>query len=288
MAMDVRRVAILGLGLMGGSLGYALSRLAKPPQIVGYAHRPEVRARARKIGVVDEIHDSPSAAVRGADFVVLCTPVAALEGLLADAAESMLPGAVVTDVGSTKRSIVAAAGRLLPKGVHFVGSHPMAGSEKKGIDFARPDLYDGAACIVTPVAATHPAALASVETFWLKLQCRVHRMDPDKHDEILAYVSHLPHLLAVNLVSIQPEGAADIAAGGFRDMTRIASGDPVMWRDIFLDNRDALRRSIMSVRGELDRALALIDRGDAAELQAYLQAVKDKKQTFGTNQLPPI
>lgn len=286
--MDVRRVAILGLGLMGGSLGYALSRLAKPPQIVGFAHRPEVRARARKIGVVDEIHDSPSAAVRGADLVILCTPVAALEGLLSDAAESLLDGAVVTDVGSTKRSIVAAASRLLPKSAHFIGSHPMAGSEKKGIDFARPDLYDGAVCIVTPTTQTNPAALAQVETFWSKLQCRVHRMDPDTHDEILAYVSHLPHLLAVNLVAAQPEGAAAVAAGGFRDMTRIAAGDPVMWRDIFLDNREALRRSVQTLKGELDRIIAMIDRGDGSSLQAYLQAIKDKKQTFGTSHLPPI
>lgn len=288
MGMDARRVAILGLGLMGGSLGYALSRLARPPQIVGFAHRPEVRARARKLGVVDEIHDTPSAAVRGADLVVLCTPVSALEGLMADAAGSLVEGAVVTDVGSTKRSVVAAASRLLPKSVHFVGSHPMAGSEKKGIDFARPDLYDGAACVLTPTAGTHPTAIARVEAFWTKLQCRVHRMDPETHDQVLAYISHLPHLLAVNLVAIQPKGSAEIAAGGFRDMTRIAAGDPVMWRDIFVDNRDQIRTAAVALKAEIDRVLAMLDGNDPAVLQGYLNQVKEKKQTFGPGQLPPI
>lgn len=285
--MEFRTVAILGLGLMGGSLGYALSRLSKPPHIVGFAHRPEVRARARKLGIVDEIHDSPEAAVRGADLVIMCTPVGIFESLIKACADNLSDGCVVTDVGSTKRSVVAMGERLLTGSSCFVGSHPMAGSEKRGLDFARPDLYENALVIVTPTAQTNPTSLARVEAFWTSLTCRIHRVDPVEHDRLLAYVSHLPHLLAASLVSVQPEGSVALAAGGFGDMTRIASGDAVVWRDIFLDNRDMLKASVEKLKKDLDNVTAALDAGDSDRVLKYLAGVAGRKSTYPSFR-PPI
>jgi prephenate dehydrogenase len=230
------------------------------------------------MGGLDEAYDQPGVAVRGADLVILCTPVSAIRPLLAQIAGDLAEGAVVTDVGSTKRSIVEAGENLLPPGVHFVGSHPMAGSEKRGVQFAREDLFAGALCITTPTARTHPPALQQVEAFWQQLGMRITRLAPDEHDRLLADVSHLPHVLAGALVAMQDDQAFDLCGKGFLDVTRIASGDGGLWRDILLDNRDNVRRSIKKFTEQLRELEVLLETQQPDALESWLSAAAARRQ----------
>lgn len=247
---------------------------------MGYGHRADTLREAARIGAVDETHDEPAAAVRGADLVVVCTPVGMIPKLLAAVARELAPGAVVTDVGSTKRSIVAAAEQALPPGAHFVGSHPMAGSEKRGVQFARADLFERAVCITTQTARTNEAALAKAEAFWQLLGMRTTRLTPDEHDRLLADVSHLPHVIAAALVGMQADAALGLCGKGFLDVTRIAAGDAGLWRDILLDNRDNLRRSIARMGEEMKRLEALLESRDAHALEAWLARAAARRETI--------
>jgi prephenate dehydrogenase len=231
--------------------------------------------------VVDEGITDLAEAVRGADMVILCTPVLMLSPLLRQIAPSLTAGAVVTDVGSTKRSIVRDAEAILAgTGSHFVGSHPMAGSEKRGIQYAKADLYEGAVCITTPTVKTNPGALEKAETFWTALGMRITRIDPDRHDQLLSDVSHLPHAVAGALVSMQDERALDICGKGFLDLTRVAAGDGGLWRDILLDNRDGVRASIQRLRGQLDVLDALLEKGDSEGIKRWLDTASARRQSM--------
>ena len=230
------------------------------------------------MGAIDRGTTSVQDAVREADVVVLCTPVGLFDALLAQIAHALSPGTIVTDVGSTKRNVVASAERLLPAGVHFVGSHPMAGSEKRGVQFATADLFEGAVCITTATARTNPTALEQVESLWRRLGMDIRRLSPDEHDRRLADISHLPHALAAALVRIQDEATLELAGNGFRDMTRIAAGDAGLWRDILVDNRDNVRRSIERLRKQLDELLTRLDTSDADAVKAWLDAAASRRQ----------
>jgi len=275
--MRVERLSILGLGLLGGSLGLAVKRALKGRTVIGYAHRPETLSAALERGVVDEGFEDPCAAVAGADLVVLCTPVLMLSPLLARIRGSLATGAIVTDVGSTKRSIVAEAEAILPAEVHFVGSHPMAGSEKRGIQFAKADLYEGAVCITTPTARTDVGALNQVEGFWRALGMRMTRLDPAVHDQLLADVSHLPHAVAGALVSMQEEPALALCGKGFLDITRIASGDGGLWRDILIDNRDSVRQSIARLIKQMQGLDSLLEAGDSEGVKRWLESAAARR-----------
>ena len=245
--MEPKRLSVLGVGLLGGSIGLAVKSLISSCRVVGYGHRTSTLRAALERGALDDAYDHAAEAVRGADLVILCTPVGLLGPLLEEIAPALEPGAIVTDVGSTKRSIVARAARVLPAGrganaARFVGSHPMAGSEKRGVQYASADLFKDAVCITTPDGETDGAALENVESFWRLLGMRVRRLSPDDHDRLIADVSHLPHALAAALVSMQADEGIDLCGRGFLDSTRIAAGDGVLWRDILLDNRDNLLR----------------------------------------------
>jgi len=277
--MQVRRLSILGLGLLGGSLGLAVKSRISGCSVTGYAHRKETLDAALTTGAVDEGFSDPAEAVRGADLVVLCTPVLMISPLLRQIATSLTDGAVVTDVGSTKRSIVREGEEILAgTGRHFVGSHPMAGSEKRGVQFAKADLYEGAVCITTPTGRTDPAALEKVEGFWKTLGMRLTRIEPDRHDQLLSDVSHLPHAVAGALVSMQDERALDICGKGFLDLTRIAGGDAGLWRDILLDNRDCVRASLQSLRGQLDALDVLLEKGDSEGIRRWLESASARRQ----------
>ncbi|MDB5171272.1 MAG: Prephenate dehydrogenase [Phycisphaerales bacterium] len=280
--MQPHRISILGVGLLGGSIGLALRPRLKGCKVIGYGHKRATLDAAIGLGAIDEGYDDLSQAVRGADLVILCTPVGLFRRLLAEMAPLLAPGTLVTDVGSTKRSIVRAAEELLPGGVHFVGSHPMAGSEKRGVEFARADLYEGALCIVTPTERTDAGALEKVEGFWRMLGMRTCRVSPEEHDRRLSDVSHLPHALAAALVSTQEEASAALAGKGFSDMTRIAGGDPGLWRDILMDNRDNVRASIGALRERLDGLDALLEKGDLEGVRAWLeQAAQRRRKLLG-------
>jgi prephenate dehydrogenase len=276
--MQPHRISILGVGLLGGSIGLAVHERIKGCTVVGYGHKRATLDAALQSGAIDEGYDNLSRAVRGADLVILCTPVGLFRGLLAEMGPLLSPGTVVTDVGSTKRSIVEAAGELLPAGVQFIGSHPMAGSEKRGVQFARGDLYDGALCILTPTPDTDEGALEKVRWFWELLGMRICRVSPEEHDRRLADVSHLPHALAAALVMVQEEASIDLAGKGFQDMTRIAAGDGGLWRDILLDNRDNVRASIRALRERLDQLDALLKGGDSQAVKAWLEDAAGRRQ----------
>ena len=280
----IQRLAIVGVGLLGGSIALAARAHGVARHIVGIG-----RDRARldaplRAGAVDRVTTDLTAGVRDADVVVFSANVLANEQLLAAAWNAVAPSAVVTDVGSTKRGIVAAAERLAvgsPR--RFVGSHPMAGSEKSGYAVARADLFQGATVIVTPSDASEPAAVKTVTTFWEALGGRVSALDPDVHDQIVAAISHLPHVAAwalVDAVTRFEPAALGFAARGFKDTTRIAAADPAMWTEILLGNRDAIVAGLAAYRGALGELERLIVAGDRRNIESLLARLKTQRETL--------
>jgi prephenate dehydrogenase len=274
----IRQLAIVGVGLLGGSVAKAARLGGLARRIVGVGRDPERLRPAVDDGTLDAAVIDLDAGVREADLVLLAAPVLAIEGLLERVWRAAPDGAVVTDVGSTKRNIVRAAERLAAtRPFAFVGSHPLAGSEQAGYKVARPDLFRGATVVVTPTETTALPALKKTTEFWEALGARVTSLDPETHDRTVAAISHLPHLIACALVDgavrVEP-GALDLAARGFRDTTRIAAGDPDMWTEIFLANRDALTAGVQAFRVALDELQRAIDAGGTDALRAELARIK--------------
>jgi prephenate dehydrogenase len=278
--MPFNRVSILGVGLLGGSIGLAARSRLNGCRIIGYGHRRSTLDRALEVGAIDEAADTTLAAVHNADLVILCTPVGLLAEMLRQIGPALMPGAIVTDVGSTKRSILAAADRWLPASVHFVGSHPMAGSEKRGVEYARADLFENATCLLTPTPRTDPAALAAVREFWQALGMHTTDLSPEQHDQLLADVSHLPHALAAALVTMQPDAAMPLAGKGFLDATRIAGGDGALWRDILHDNADNLRSSLARLQDQLTLLQGLLNPNQSAALEHWLNQAAARRDTL--------
>jgi len=279
------RAAIVGVGLIGGSIGMALRRRRLACEVVGFARRKETLDAAESLGAIDRRAASAPEAVMGADLVVLATPVEAILARMSEIAPHLSHGALVTDVGSTKRRIVAAASRL-PKWVDFIGGHPMAGSEKTGVSSARPDMFQGATWIITPTDRARPAAIRKLRRLVVALGARPLSVPPILHDRLVAAVSHLPHIAAVALVAVAAQLAAQepkvwqVAASGFRDATRLASGDPSVWRDICLTNKSALRASIRALRTQLGAWEAALARSDPGEIEALLARAKKVRDSL--------
>jgi prephenate dehydrogenase len=278
----IRELAIVGVGLLGGSVAKAAraGRLAR--RLVGIGRDAGRLRPALEDGTLNAITTDLAEGVRTADFVLLAAPVLAIEGLLAEVGRAAPAGAVVTDVGSTKRNIVRAAERLFAgRPPAFVGSHPLAGSEQSGYRVARADLFQSATVVVTPTEATELAALKRTTEFWEALGARVTSLDPETHDRAVAAISHLPHLVACALVDgacrVEP-AALELAARGFRDTTRIAAGDPDMWTEIFLANRDALSASVAAFREALADLERVIAAGTTVELHAALARIKAMRE----------
>ena len=278
--MPLNRVSILGVGLLGGSIGLAIRSRMTSSRVAGYGHRSATLEKAIEIGAIDEAHATLPTAVQGADLVILCTPVGMLEEMLRQIAAHLKPGAIVTDVGSTKRSVVTAAEKILPASVHFVGSHPMAGSEKRGVEYARTDLFEHATCILTPTPNTDAESLAKVEKFWQSLGMKTTILSPEDHDRHLAGISHLPHALAAALVAMQDDAALPLAGKGFLDATRIAGGDGTLWRDILHDNADNMRSALTRLQGELATLLAMLEPTQTAELEQWLNHAAKRRETL--------
>jgi len=274
----IRQLAIVGVGLLGGSVAKAARAGGLARRIVGVGRDPERLRPAVDDGTLDTAVTDLDAGVREADVILLAAPVLAIEGLLERVWGAAANGAVITDVGSTKRNIVRAAERLaVTRPLGFVGSHPLAGSEQAGYRVARADLFRGATVVVTPTEKTELAALKTTTELWEALGARVTSLDPETHDRTVAAISHLPHLIACALVDgagrVEP-GALELAARGFRDTTRIAGGDPDMWTEIFLANRDALTAGIEAFRQALGDLQRVIDAGRADALRAELARIK--------------
>lgn len=242
-----QRIAIVGLGLIGGSIGLALHKATAAQEVTGYDLGKGVTDQARKMGAIDVPCNALADAVRGAELVVLATPIGAMRSLLQHIADAVTPGAVVTDVASTKAQVISWAEEFLPAQVAFVGGHPMTGKEQSGVEAADAALFQGRIYCLTPTFRTRPSAINKVSAFVEALGARVRFLEPAEHDGQVAGVSHLPFVASIALMKVVGEGAAWgdaslLAANGFRDMTRLAAGSPEMYRDICLTNRDALLR----------------------------------------------
>ena len=257
------RVALIGIGLIGSSISHACRRAGLARSIVGSARTAETVATAARLGIVDAGYASAREAVRGADLVILCVPVGLCGAIAEEIGPALAPGAIVTDVGSVKAAIVRDMAPFIPKGVHFVPAHPIAGTEQSGPESGFAGLFDGRWCILTPEPHTDAGAVAKLRAFWEALGSNVEVMSPEHHDLVLAITSHLPHLIAFNIVNtaahlerVTDSEVIKFSAGGFRDFTRIAASDPTMWRDVFLNNKEA----VLEMLGRFQDDLTLLQR----------------------------
>ena len=274
------RLAVAGVGLIGGSLALAAREAGLAGEIVGIGRRRERLERARALGVVDRWTTEPAEGVAGADLVVLAVPLGTMRALMEALAPGLGPEAVVTDVGSAKRAVVEDARAALGAAfARFVPGHPVAGTERSGVEAAFATLFRGRRVILTPVADTAPEAVARVRALWEAVGAEVVEMDPARHDRVLAATSHLPHVLAYTLVDLlagldEHEEVFANAAGGFRDFTRIASSDPVMWRDICLANREAIVEMLDRYAQALAAVRAAVAGADGAALERLFARAK--------------
>ena len=266
--MSYRHVAIIGLGLIGGSIGLAVREDLPDTRTTGWDIDPAVRRRARERGLTDVVCDEAGEAVRGADLVILCVPVGAMRDAAAAIAPDLAPDCVISDVGSSKRTITDMLTDALP-GFTVIPAHPVAGTEHSGPDAGFSMLFHQRWCIVTPPAGADPAQVARLVDFWESLGAMVETMDADHHDKVLAVTSHIPHLIAYTIVgtasdmeTVTRSEVIKYSAGGFRDFTRIAASDPTMWRDVFLNNRDAVLEMLDTFLTDLAMMREAIRAGD--------------------------
>lgn len=273
MARAFERVAIAGVGLIGGSLALAARAAGLVGEIVGLARSPETLAEAKRRGIADRVTADPAEAARDADLLVLAVPVRAIAALARQCVTTLPPGALITDAGSVKVLVVRDLDAIAAPTHHFVGAHPIAGTEAQGPGAADANLFRDQLCIITPSARTDAAAADRIQALWEGVGMRVERMSPERHDEILAAVSHLPHVLAFALVNAARAAGIDFArysGGSFRDATRVAASSVEMWRDILLANGAAVEALLARFSGEVERLRAAIRQGDEAELVALL------------------
>jgi prephenate dehydrogenase len=272
------RVAVVGLGLLGGSLAAAARGRSAARRVVGIARQRETAAAALAAGIVDEAGTELEGLVVGADLLVLATPLGSMPEVLRRAAPHLAEGCIVTDVGSVKGSLGETLAGLLPPGVVYIGAHPMAGSHRRGLDHARADLFEGAACVVAPAPGTAPAAVERVAGFFEALGARVVRRDPEAHDREVAWVSHLPHVLAFaysHALAEAPAGAAAVRGPGFRDFTRIAHSDPELWAEILCGNRKALAGPLARAGARLAELARAVEQGDAEAVERFLATARE-------------
>ncbi len=270
-----RRLALIGIGLIGSSLArIARERGDIAGEVVANARTQRTLDRVAELGIADRTELDPAAAVAGADCVMLCAPVGAFAALTEAIAPHLAPGAIVTDVGSTKQSVIRDVGPLLPEGVHFVPAHPLAGTEYSGPDSGFVTLFQNRWCLLTPPPGTDADAVARVAELWRRCGAMIEVMEPAHHDRVLAIVSHLPHLLAFTICGtaddLEGESRQQVlqfAATGFRDFTRIAASDPVMWRDVFLNNREALLEMLARFTEDAQAMGRAVRWGDAAYIE---------------------
>jgi cyclohexadieny/prephenate dehydrogenase len=272
-AFHFDRVAIIGLGLIGGSLGHAIKRAGLARHIAGHARSAATRNRALEIGFIDSVHETAAEAAKDADLVVVCTPVGALGPVAAEIEPHLKKGAILTDVGSVKLAVIRDMGPHVPEGVHFIPGHPIAGTEESGPDAGFAELFEGRWCILTPVPGTDQGAIDRLNAFWTECGSKVDVMEPKHHDLVLAIVSHLPHIIAYNIVgtasdleTVTQSEVIKYSASGFRDFTRLAASDPTMWRDICLNNKEPILEMLARFSEDLTALQRAIRWGDGDKL----------------------
>lgn len=286
------QLGVIGCGLMGGSFALALKRAGLVQRVVGYSKSPSTVERARRMGVIDIAAESALLAVSGSDIVLIAVPVAASEATFKAIRHMVEPGTLFMDVGSTKRDVVDVARRVLKERIgSFVPAHPIAGKEVAGVEHADVQLYQGKQVILTPLAQTDPVMVQKATDVWAAIGCQVLRMTPENHDTAFAAVSHLPHLLAFayfNAMLTQPAGREflSLAGPGFRDFTRIAAGDPNVWRDILLSNREEILKQSQRLRHALDAFEVVMRSGNTEALEDLIRTASDGRAGWQMNARP--
>ena len=284
--MHWQQITLVGVGLLGGSLGMISKQRRLASRVVGYVRRPASVKECEAAGACDKAELDILAAVQGADLIIFCTPLAQMRELAQHMAPGVKRDAVVTDVGSVKGSVVAELDPIFTAaGAHFVGSHPMAGAEKTGVGAAHPDLFQKAVCAITPTPNSNASAVQRVEEFWRSVGAVPIRMSPESHDDLVSRSSHLPHVVAAELANyvlspVHPKEQAMLCANGFRDTTRIASGSPEMWRDICLSNRVNLARVLGVFIEDLQEFRIALDNGDAKTVEEFFTKAKERRDKW--------
>jgi prephenate dehydrogenase len=286
MQMHWQKITLVGVGLLGGSLGLAVKQRRLAARVEGYVRRTASIGECEKMAVVDHATRDLSRAVAEADLVVFCTPISQMRELTEKMLPALKPGAIVTDVGSVKGVVVEELEPLIAgAGGHFVGSHPMAGGEKTGVSAARADLFERSVCLVTPTPNSNKDAVGKIERFWEALGSRVLKLAPALHDDLVSRASHLPHVVAAELANYilspaHPPEQATVCANGFRDTTRVASGSPEMWRDIAMANRKNLGRVLGVFIEDLQEFRLALDDGDVKAIEEFFEKAKQRRDQW--------
>ncbi len=274
-------IAIIGVGLIGSSIARAARAQGAVREIVATARSPKTRKRVAELGLGDKVVETNAQAVEGADLVIVCVPVGTCGAVAKEIGPHLKAGAIVSDVGSVKRSVIGDMGPHLPESVHFVPAHPVAGTEHSGPDAGFAELFEGRWCILTPPEGTDAEAVDRLATFWRLLGAKVEIMTPEHHDIVLAITSHVPHLIAYNIVGttadmeeVTQSEVVKFSAGGFRDFTRIAASDPVMWRDVFINNKEAVLEMLSRFSEDLAALQRMIRWEDGAALEALFNRTR--------------
>jgi prephenate dehydrogenase len=284
--VQFQKITIIGVGLLGGSIGLAARKNRVAGEIAGFVRSKKSVADCEKFGATDFATTDLLAAVSNSDLIILCTPPAQMTALAKQFLPALKRGAIVTDVGSVKAEIVRGLEFLTQKsGAHFIGGHPMAGAEKTGVAAARENLFENAVCVLTPTKKTNSAALKKMEQFWKSLGARVLKMDAAQHDLLASRTSHLPHVVAATLANlvlnpVNPKMQPQLCANGFRDTTRIASGSPEMWRDIALANRKNVSQSVDAFVAELKNFQAALKKSDGKAVEKFFATAKARRDNW--------
>ena len=283
--MQMKSVAIVGVGLIGGSIGLAARRRGGVERVVGIGRNRERLEQALQVGAITDIaclSDDLQLGLADVELAVVCTPVGLIVDQIRELAECAQTGTLFTDGGSTKASIAEALDGPLANDCRFLGSHPLAGSEKTGVAHARADLFDGRVAMITPTEHSREEDVDRLAAFWKSLGSKVVRITPGEHDRAMASTSHMPHAIAVALAASLPDEFAELTGSGFSDTSRLASGDPDMWLQIFLDNRQYVGASIRSFSEQLQQLADLIEDADATALEEYLTQAKKRRDALGS------
>ena len=287
------QISLVGVGLLGGSIGLAARQRGLAARVTGFVRRAPAVAECVQAGAVDQADTDLWRAVEGADLVILCTPIAQMAGLMMKMLPVLKKGTIITDVGSVKGSVVADLEPLAATGgVHFIGSHPMAGAERMGVGAARADLFERAMCVVTPTAASDRSAVRRLEQFWRDLGGVPLLLPPELHDDLVSRSSHLPHVVAAELANyvlspVHPKEQAMLCATGFRDTTRVASGSPGMWRDICMANRRNLARVLGVFIEDLQEFQLALENGDVKTIEEFFTKARERRDAWYANGASP-
>lgn len=279
-----QRVAIVGAGLIGGSLALALRERSLAASVIAVSRSTRSAARLTQLGLVDDATDDLRQGVEEADAVVVCSPVSSIASIALQAAKWISDDTLLTDAGSTKHTIVeqiSSGLAKLPAAPLFIGSHPLAGGHQVGPEFAKANLFDGAITVITPTATTRPEATEAATNFWQSVGCRIEQLSPQRHDELLAFTSHLPHVAAAAVASVTPEEALPLTATGWADTTRVAAGAPALWREIMLANQKSISEGLLLLETELKHYREALEANDGETIEKLLEQGRQRRDALG-------